>query len=296
MPLQASSKPECITQLYKAKMPPKGCALLGLIGHPLDKSCSDRIHNAYCQTVGLPAYYGKASVTPNTLADFLEQAKVAGLTGLSVTMPLKEVILDYLDEIDPQAQSIGAVNTVLFKNGKAIGYNTDGIGAIKAIEQKLNQTLSGKRIVIIGAGGAAKAIAAESVKQGAHVTILNRTQAKAKQLATKLNCAYGPLTYLPEVLASGSDILVQATCVGMLRAHSLIPAPLLTSSTLVFDIIIQPAMTELLKNAQQQGCPILSGQAMWIHQALEQYKIWLGDTAVLDETALKSACQAIFNS
>ncbi len=135
-------------------------ALYGLIGDPVDQSISDKTHNSLITACGLNAQYVKVQVCPAELSDFLQFAKKLPFQGLSVTMPLKEHILPFLDDIDPQAFDIGAVNTILFEKSKIFGFNTDGTGALNAIEKECQ--VKNKRIVIIGAGGAAKAIAYEA--------------------------------------------------------------------------------------------------------------------------------------
>ena len=286
---QVSTKRTPLSALYNTETPPAGLDLLGLIGYPLDNSPSDTIHNTYCQTVGMPALYGKTHLSANDLGNFLNQSKAVGIKGLSITMPLKEAILPYLDTLSPEAEAIGAVNTVLFQDSKIIGHNTDGVGAIRAIEQALGEPVSNKRIVIVGAGGAAKAIAWEATQQKAQVFILNRTKEKARLLAEKVGASYDSLIKASAVLNEGCDVLIQTTPIGMLSNHSLIPPVILKPTMLVFDIITKPATTELLKGAQKQGCKVLHGQEMWIHQALEQYKLWLGESAIIDESTLRTA-------
>ena len=149
-------------------------ALYGLIGDPLDKSLSHISHNALMNALQLSSVYVKFPVALPQLSDFLKMARKIGIRGLSVTMPLKERVIEYLDEIDPWAKKVGAVNTLRFEEGRIKGFNTDGKGALNALDQ-----VRGKKIVILGAGGASKAVAAEALERGAQVIVLNRDEKKS---------------------------------------------------------------------------------------------------------------------
>lgn len=242
----------------------------GLIGDPVDKSISDITHNSVMHECGLDAVYIKMPVKKEELKEFFPLAKQLGFGGLSVTMPLKESVLPFLDHIDNKAKHIGAVNTLLFEKDHIVGYNTDGIGALNAIEEQM--PVKGKKIIILGSGGAAKAIAYEAQERGANICILNRTEEKAVKLANQLNCRGGSLKTFPQVFQEGYDLLINCT-----------PEPLpidpsyLISQAYVMDIKTTPKDTALLQAAREKGCRVIYGYKMFVHQAAAQFALWFKD-------------------
>lgn len=252
-------------------------SVYGLIGDPVDLSISKETHNSLIKACGFNAVYIKMQVTPMELSDFLKYARQLPFHGISVTMPLKEHVLSFLDEIDPQASDIGAVNTLLFEKGKIIGFNTDGKGALNAIESQY--PIKNKRIVIIGAGGAAKAIAFEANLRGALVTIVNRDLEKALQLARHLHCIGKGLDYLAASSLAEYDILINCTPTA-LEDESIHILP----GSIVMDINTQPKETEFLKHALKKNCPIIYGYKMFIEQALGQFNIWFKNRFNIQES------------
>ena len=241
-------------------------ALYGLIGNPVTQSVSDKTHNS----LGLDIVYVKLEVKPEELPQFLKYAKELSFRGLSVTMPLKETILPYLDEINQKAAEIGAVNTLSFEEGKIFGFNTDADGALNALEKE--GAVSCKEIVIIGAGGASKAIAYEAIKRGAKVTIVNRDASKAKALAEHLGCTGKELHEIP----ASYDILINCTPSPLpIRPEAILP------KTLVMDIAVRPEESPFLKEAKEKGCRTIPGYQMFIEQALGQFDLWFKDRTVL---------------
>ena len=244
--------------------------IYGLIGNPVDKSFSHYSHNHLMKINHFNAVYVKMQTKPEELESFFHIARELSFKGLSVTMPLKGAILPYLDDLDETAKEIGASNTLIFKNQKIIGYNTDGIGALNAIERKTK--VKDKQLIIIGAGGAAKAIAYESCRRGARVTILNRHKDKAVQVANQFNCRGESLEFMESCYQEGYDILINATPISMP-----IDAKYIRPQTLVMDIKNRPKFTELLKAALMKNCQIVFGYEMFVEQALGQFKLWFGD-------------------
>lgn len=243
-------------------------ALFALIGSPLDKTVSHLVHSEVMQKFALNATYLKMKVESESLRSFLTIARTVPFRGLSVTMPLKEAIVPCLDSIDPEAKAIGAVNTVVFEGTQAVGYNTDGVGAIQAIEEKTE--LNGKRAVIIGAGGAAKAIAYIAKKKGALVTVLNRTVEKAEEIARAFHLEKGKgLDDIAQIYFEGYDVLINCT-----------PAPLpidpkyILKSAVVMDIATRSQPNSLLACAEKKGSIIVLGRDMWVNQAVLQYRLW----------------------
>ncbi len=240
-------------------------AIYGLIGDPVDQSVSDETHNYLFKTCGIDAIYLKIQVKPSELACFLQLAKQLSFRGLSVTMPLKECILPFLDYIEPDALAIGAVNTLLFEEGRVIGTNTDGVGALNAIN-KVSPGLS--RVLLIGAGGAAKAIAHEALKRGKTVTIVNRNSEKARQTAQILGCAWVDKR---EAIPS-HDLLINCTPASL----PISPGQILPGST-VMDITTKPKESLFLTLAAQKHCSIIYGYEMFIEQAIGQFSFWFKD-------------------
>ncbi len=250
---------------YKSLTP--STAIYGLIGYPVEGSVSHFSHNKVMQALNLSSIYIKIPVLEEQLSYFFKLAKKLGFRGLSVTMPLKEQILPYLDEIDPVAKKIGAVNTLIFTDRGIKGYNTDGIGALDAIENKIK--VKGKKLILIGAGGACKAIAWEACQRGADVLIFNRNERKARELADRLGCRGGSLDQVGMAIDQDEAILVNGT-----------PDPLpidaqwIHPGLILMDLKTKPKMTEFLLKGQEKGCSVIYGYEMFINQAVAQFAIW----------------------
>lgn len=245
--------------------------IYGILGRPVTHSLSPAMHNAAFRKLGLNAAYVAFPV-----AD-LRQA-VAGIRGLdlkgvSVTIPFKEEIIPLLDELDPHVAQIGAVNTVVNREGRLLGYNTDWLGAVKALKAKT--ALTGDHFLILGAGGAARAIAYGIIKEGGQVTVTDLDAARAEALARDLSVAAIPLNALDRCPAA---ILVNATPVGLAPDVEGIPInpELLDRFTLVMDIVYRPLTTRLLTEAQARGCATIDGLQMLIHQATAQFELFTG--------------------
>ncbi len=258
--------------------------IMALIGNPVDTSKGYIVHNAVFKALGAQAVYVKARVNPSELASFLERVNELKWHGFSVTMPLKEAIIPLLDVVDPAAAAAGAVNTVVRDERGLVGYNFDGVGAIDAIEAKLSGGINGKRVIVIGAGGAAKAIVYEAKQRGADVLVVNRSLERAEALAIRLGVYAKPFESLPDILQSGPDVVIQATSVGMAPNGNatLVNPNDLQSNTLVFDVIATPIMTRLLLEAQQKGCVVVTGAEMWVRQAEMQLSLWLKGLVNID--------------
>lgn len=240
----------------------------GLIGDPVSKSQSHQMHNFAFKKLGLDAVYVKMRVTKEELKIFFPLCCELGFKGLSVTMPLKESIREYLDHYHAKA-----INTVEFREDGAYGWNTDGPGALNALEKR--GRVKGKRIVLLGAGGAAYGIAEEAKKRGAHLGVVNRTLHRAQTLAKEVGGDAYPLSAFSEVAKEGYDILINCTSVGMGDDERLpIPATELLEKKLVMDIISRPRITAFLAAAKERGCEIVEGTEMFIQQAVGQYCYW----------------------
>ena len=272
----------------------KVCAI---IGDPVEHSLSPIIHNAAFKELGLNLVYVTFTVTTRELQTAILGAKSLGLWGLNVTMPHKNAIMNYLDEVDATAKSIGAVNTVLNNNGRLIGYNTDGNGAMIALQEN-GVYLKEKKLVLIGAGGTAKAIAYQAAQDVEELVILNRTPEKAKKLAEMLQKSFGKKVkgaalsseVLEEELET-TDILVNATSVGMDPDVNSSPVPLslLRRDLCVMDIVYNPLETRLAADAKSVGAKVVSGIEMLIYQGAVAFEIWTNcpaPTEVMRKAAL----------
>jgi len=253
-----------------------------IIGDPVEHSLSPVMHNAAFKKLGLNLVYVAFTVTTKELKDAVLGARSLGLLGLNVTMPHKNAVMRYLDETDSTAKAIGAVNTILNDQGKLIGYNTDGNGAMRALKENGIST-DGKKMLILGAGGAAKAIAFQAAREVEELVIVNRTSGKAEKLAEVLRKKFGnkvkggalSVEVLKEELKT-ADILVNATSVGMHPDVNMSPVPsdLLRSDLSVMDIIYNPLETKLVADAKSVGAKVVSGLEMLLYQGAIAFEIW----------------------
>jgi len=253
-----------------------------IIGNPVSHSLSPVMHNAAFKKLGLNLVYVAFKVTRNELKDAISGARSLGLQGLNVTMPHKNAVIKYLDEIESTAKAIGAVNTILNEQGKLTGFNTDGKGAMIALQEN-GIYPEEKKLLLLGAGGAAKAIAFQAVQEVEELVIVNRTSKKAEKLAELLCKKFGNKvkggTLSAEVLKEElktTDILVNATSVGMHPDinKSPVPSDLLRSDLCVMDIIYNPLETKLLTDAKAAGAKVVSGLEMLLYQGAVAFEIW----------------------
>ena len=252
--------------------------IYGIIGNPVAHSLSPGMHNSAFEALGLNKVY-----VPFPAADAgsaLDACRALNIRGLSVTIPHKEAVLAHLNSIDPVAEKIGAVNTLVFDGEKNIhGLNTDWIGANKALTDKID--LKGKRILLLGAGGSARAIGFGLMEAGAQVIVASRTQSRLETLANILRCDSLPLAEIDSVQA---DVLVNATAVGMklLGDVSLVPSACLANFQVVMDIVYSPLETKLLREAKAAGCEVINGLSMLLYQGVAQFEAWTGEDAPVE--------------
>jgi shikimate dehydrogenase len=255
--------------------------IVGLIGHPVEHSMSPAMHNAAFEYMDLDYVYVPFNVSPDNLEDAINGARSMGIKGLNVTIPHKIRVMNYLDEIDQTAGLIGAVNTIHFHKNEIKGYNTDGVGAVRALEAVT--PVKDKKVVMIGAGGAARAVAFQLILSGIEsLTLINRTVDKAKLLKNEIetriesNVSYGGFDILKEEVAR-TDILIDTTPVGMyphIDDKPVVSADLMHSKLVVNDLVYNPLQTNLLKEANKAGAVGISGLKMLIYQGVESFKIW----------------------
>jgi len=261
-----------------------------IIGDPVEHSLSPVMHNAAFKELGLNLVYVAFTVTRKELKDAVLGARSLGLRGLNVTMPHKNAVMNYLDETDSTAKAIGAVNTILNNQRKLIGYNTDGKGAMIALQEN-GIYPEEKKMLLLGAGGAAKAIAFQAAQEVEELVILNRTSEKATKLAELLCKKFGKKVkggaLSAEVLKEelkNADILVNATSVGMHPDVNVSPVPpdLLRRDLCVMDIIYNPFETKLVKDAKAVGAKVVLGLEMLLYQGAVSFEIWTNCPAPVD--------------
>lgn len=246
--------------------------LCGILLHPAGHTRSPALHNAAFQSMGIDALYLAFDVKPEALAAALAGARALPIRQLAVSIPHKVAVLEHLDEVDATARIIGAVNTVTWREGRLVGSNTDWIGAVRALERE--SSLEGRRAVVIGAGGTARATVYGLLSKGARVTVLNRTPERARRLAQELGAsAAGPLQDLPRVPC---EILVNTTSVGLRSDASPVEGRALPRDAVVMDAVYEPEQTRLLRDAAERGARTVPGKWMLVHQAAEQFRLWTG--------------------
>ncbi len=268
-----------MNDIYRIKTLNKHTSIFGLIGDPIEHSWSHIIHNAAFDSLNMNSVYLKFRV--DKLKEFITYFRKLNIAGFSVTIPHKVEVIKYLDWIDDKSRAIGAVNTIVVKEKekdkdkepkrKLIGYNTDCDGAIKAIKSKTE--IKGTNVVVLGAGGTARALTYGLMKEGANITILNRTVNKAKSIAVDFGCDFGTLSKSKDI---DYDILVNTTPIGMFPYISDTPikSGKIKKNTFVFDAIYNPYKTRLIIDAEKRGCTTIPGFEMLINGAVLQFKLW----------------------
>jgi len=251
--------------------------IYGIMGNPVSHSLSPSMHNAAFQACGLNRVYVafKVADVPRAMDGF----RALGVGGVSVTIPHKQAVIPHLDAIDPVAKKIGAVNTLLIDDIHIHGYNTDWIGANQALEMIAD--LPGSTVLVLGAGGSARAIGFGLQEKQASVIIANRTFEKAQALANDLNCE---CCKLADISPLKVDMLVNTTSVGMAPKidQTLVPETMLENIPAVMDIVYAPAETRLLREAKQSGCRTVDGRYMLLYQGVAQFELWTGQKAPVD--------------
>jgi shikimate dehydrogenase len=260
-----------------------------VIGHPIGHSLSPELHNAAFAALGLPFVYVAHDVQPGHVPRALEGIRALGYRGLSVTIPHKVEAMHCVDEVDETARGIGCINTVLNEGGRLLGYNSDGRGALNALREA-GADPSGRRVLLLGSGGAARAIAITLVREAppAQLTILGVVVEELARLVQDTQ-QRGQAPVSGQMLAddvlrseiSAADIVLHCTPLGM-HPHDdqcLVPAALWRAGTTVFDAVYNPRRTRLLREAQAAGCRVVEGIEMFLGQAYVQFELWTGQPA-----------------
>lgn len=259
-------------------MPVSGATeVYGILGNPVRHSLSPAMHNAAFQHLGLDKVY--IPLPAVDAGNAIQGIKALGIRGASVTIPHKQAVIPFLDSIDPVAAKIGAVNTLVIKDGLVFGANTDWLGANAALKQLT--ALGGKKVLLLGAGGSARAIGFGLLEEGAELTLASRTPSTGQALAGALGCSWIPLTSVSDFSA---DILINATSVGMGKNAGISPVPrdAVGNFSLVMDIVYAPLETILLRDAQAAGCKTINGLAMLLYQGVAQFERWTEQPAPIE--------------
>ncbi|MBN1962162.1 MAG: shikimate dehydrogenase [Deltaproteobacteria bacterium] len=260
--------------------------ICALFGHPVGHSLSPAIHNAAFAALGIPLVYVAHDIAPGQIKEGIAAIRTLNYRGLSVTIPHKVCALSCMDEVDPTANAIGCINTVVNDNGRLRGYNSDGRGALNALREA-GADPKGQRVLMLGSGGGARAIsmtlALEARPQNLSILSIDDTELTklTNDITQRSGLKVDGLTLNDHNLKyaiNQSDILLHCTPVGQSpnQSQSLVPTSLLRNDLAVFDIVYNPRRTQLLQQAAAAGCRIIEGVEMFLGQALVQFELWTG--------------------
>jgi shikimate dehydrogenase len=268
--------------------------LAGIFGHPVAHSRSPAMHNAAFRRLGLNYVYLPFAVEPSQLSRAVEAIRALGLAGVNVTIPHKERVIPHLDRLTAEARSIGAVNTIVNHGGRLTGHNTDGAGLLAALRARWGFSVRGRSVCLLGAGGAARAVAVTLLGAGVErLVIANRTAARGAALAARLRRQFDRSTAAVRVVAlssvalahtaAGYDCLINATSVGMRPGDPRLLSPALVRRfPSVCDLVYAPPETRLLKDARAAGCRTMNGLPMLVYQGALSFELWTGRKAPID--------------
>ena len=275
---------------------------LGIIGYPIGHSISPVFQQAALDYCGIDGAYQAYQVAPDSLEQFFQGLRQPDFLGINVTVPHKEAVIPYLDEVDDWATAAGAVNTVVNRNGRLSGHNTDGSGFLRALKEGAGFYPEGSRTLVLGAGGAARGVILALVRDGvARLTVANRTLERAQRLADLAQADGTSSRAIPlsghelTEAAATADLIVNCTTIGMSHGPDETGSPLSTdqipATALVNDLVYNPLETPLLQEAQRAGARVLGGIHMLVYQGAASFEMWTGRDApvnVMLEAATKA--------
>jgi len=259
--------------------------LVGLIGNPVEHTVSPLLHNTISSKLGIDMIYVPMKVEKDGLMDAVSGLKALNFTGFNVTVPYKNEVMKFIDDISKDALLMGAVNTVKIMNGRLYGYNTDGEGFSRSFKEESGTTLKDKKVVMLGAGGAARAIAVKLALEGAKkITVINRTVSKAEEICQLVNNNLHPVAehygwddVEADVSLEESDVIINTTSSGMFPDVNGYPYPKpinFSARQIVYDVIYNPSKTRFLEEAERCGCTVINGLGMLFYQGIYAYEIW----------------------
>jgi shikimate dehydrogenase len=283
--------------------------VVGLLGYPVEHSLSPVMQNAAFAAAGLNWCYVPLPVAPVAVKEAVLGLPALGFRGANVTIPHKQAVMSHLDEVSEEAQAIGAANVLVFKDGRRLGYNVDGIGFLTALT-RLGVPVRGLRALVLGSGGSARAVVYTLARNGAAVMLLNRTELRAKALVESLRpqlmdeptgtslLKSGPLTgELVAEIASGVDLVVNTTPLGMSPHEQGNPWPVdvpFPRQAIAYDLIYAPRETGFLRLAKAAGAQTLDGLQMLVYQGAHSFELWTGQPAPV-ETMFEAALEGSTN-
>ena len=258
--------------------------LVGIIGNPLDHSLSPTIHNAAFDYLGLNWCYVPLPVEEGNLSAGVDGIKALRFAGVNVTMPFKTEVLPLLDEVAMFAESVGAVNTILIDKGKLIGYNTDGRGFYTALVRDLGYDVKGRRVLVLGAGGASRSVTVSLALAGCQsIVIVNRSPERSRQLAEIILKSTPDIdvTWLSpddnyDIVLAESDLIINATPLTTFNGSLRVPVSLLNKNQIVCDLNYSLYQPPLLQEAEARGARVMDGKGMLLYQAAAAFEIWTG--------------------
>lgn len=259
---------------------------LGIIGYPIGHSVSPLFQQAALDRLSVPHRYRAYEVHPDSVGNFIAALRSEGVLGINVTVPHKEAVMSFLDDIDDWAAEAGAVNTIVNRDGRLTGYNTDGYGFLRALTDEGGLNPAGKRVLVLGAGGSARGVVQALIRaEVGRLDIANRTLARAEllaELAQQRSMPAGATSLDPGQLsaaAAAADLIVNCTSLGMRHGPDETASPLATqqipAGSLVYDLVYNPMLTPLLQAAQSAGAKTLGGISMLVYQGAASFELWL---------------------
>ena len=272
-----------------------------LLAHPAGHSVSPAMHNAAFDSLGIDAKYEAWDVPPDDLAAAVASLRKENIYGANVTIPHKLAVLPLMDSLSNAAKQIGAVNTIVNQGGNLFGHNTDAAGFLRALKEDANFSPRGKSVVMLGAGGAARAVAYALLQEGvANLRVYNRTESKAEALVQDF-LLFGGIEHLTETglqdVVRDADLLINTTSVGMEKGGidpkvSLLPQSVLPKGGFVADLVYRPAVTQLMRDAKAAGLDVQNGLPMLVYQGAESFEYWTGQSPPAD-IMLRAATSAL---
>lgn len=258
--------------------------ILAVFGDPVAHSLSPVMHNAAFQALGWNVVYLPCRVLPENLPQAVEGIRALGYRGANITIPHKQAVLPYLDEVIGDAALSGSVNTIIHREGKLLGTSTDGVGLIRSLQDDGGFEATGKHVLLLGAGGSAAALVFRLIHAGIRsLTVVNRDLERALRLKAKLLEVTGfevqtaSLGELEHLEWNRYDLLINTTSVGLHDDGTLVPSKLLNPSLLVYDIVYKRGDTRLIRDAQEQGCRTVNGLSLLLYQGAESFRLWFGE-------------------
>ena len=268
-------------------------SLYGIFGHPVEHSLSPVMHNNGFSDLDLDCVYVAFDILPSNIGEAVNAIRALGISGVNVTIPHKQRIMTYLDEISSDAMLVGAVNTVSNVDKRLIGFNTDVGGLLRALKSDLDYTPEGTKVFLVGAGGASRAVIVGLCRNYvSEIVIVNRTLSKAEDLAKEFSDHFPKVDFKAVMLSDeerikqsivGSDIVINSSSAGMKRENPLdLPLYLLPKHAGIYDLVYDPTDTPLVRDAKKLGLKAHSGHSMLLYQGVEAFEIWTGLTAPVD--------------